>query len=49
MEQFPDVVKGWFEVHSFLEDKGMPEKTDRAILYNPYTRSYFYEMTEEND
>lgn len=49
MEQFPDVVKGWFEVHSFLEDKEMPEKTDRAILYNPYTRSYFYEMTEEND
>ena len=49
MEQFPDVVKGWFEVHSFLEDKEMPEKTNRAILYNPYTRSYFYEMTEEND
>lgn len=49
MEQFPDVVKGWFEVHSFLEDKEMPEKTDRAILYNPYTRSYFFEMTEEND
>ena len=49
MEQFPDTVKGWFEVHSFLEDKEMPEKTDRAILYNPYTRSYFYEMTEEND
>lgn len=49
LKQFPDQVKGWFEVHFFEENKELPEKTDRAILYNPYTKSYFYEMTEEND
>lgn len=49
LKQFPDQVKGWFEVHFFEENKELPEQTDRAILYDPYTQSYFYEMTEEND